>query len=107
MGFRGVFTIPVTPFDEQGAIDFPSLESCVQFCVDAGAHGLVMPVNASEFFTLSDAERLRVIETGVKVNAGAIPFVAGISGVSPQHALELSLRAQDAGADEQIALPPT
>lgn len=105
--FRGVFTIPVTPFDGRGAVDFKSLARGVEFCVEAGAHGLVLPVNASEFFTLSDAERVQVIKTGVAVAAGAIPVVAGISGVSPQHALELARRAQEEGADALIALPPT
>jgi dihydrodipicolinate synthase/N-acetylneuraminate lyase len=33
--FRGVFTIPVTPFDERGDIDFKSLARCVEFCVEA------------------------------------------------------------------------
>lgn len=105
--FRGVYTIPVTPFHEDGAIDYPSLRRCVEYCIECGAHGLVMPVNASEFFTLSDAERVAVIKTGVDVNAGAIPLVAGTSGVSPQHALELSLAAQEAGADAVMVLPPT
>ena len=105
--FRGVYAIPVTPFDETGAIDFYDLAKCVEYCVATGSHGIVMPVNASEFFTLSDAERVAVIEAGVKADAGALPLVAGISGVSTQHAIELSLRAQDAGADALMALPPT
>lgn len=105
--FRGVFTIPVTPFDDTGAIDFLSLERCIAFCVEAGAHGIVLPVNASEFFTLSDAERVAVIKAGIDATAHAVPVVAGISGVSPQHALELAKRAQDLGADALIALPPT
>jgi dihydrodipicolinate synthase/N-acetylneuraminate lyase len=46
---RGVFTIPVTPFDDLGDVDENSLRRCVQFCVDAGAHGVVA---ASGFTTL-------------------------------------------------------
>jgi len=105
--FRGVYTIPVTPFDDSGAIDFPGLRRCIEFCVEAGAHGIVLPVNASEFFTLSDTERLAVIKAGVETTAGAIPVVAGVSGVSPQHSLELARQAQELGADALIALPPT
>lgn len=104
--FRGVYTIPVTPFHEDGAIDFESLRRCVAFCIEAGAHGIVMPVNASEFFTLSDVERVEVIRTGIEAASHAVPFVAGVSGLSPQHATELALRAQDAGADAVMVLPP-
>ncbi len=104
--WRGVFTIPVTPFDESGALDRDSLRRCVEVCVEAGAHGIVMPVNASEFFTLTDAERDEVVGIGVETVAGAVPLIAGTTGVSPQHAVERSLAAQDAGADGLMALPP-
>ncbi len=76
--WRGVFTIPVTPFHEDGSIDWASLRSCVEFCIEAGAHGIVMPVNASEFFTLTDDERDEVVRVGVEVTDGAVPFVAGL-----------------------------
>ena len=62
--WRGVFTIPVTPFHESGSIDWDSLRRCVEFCIEAGAHGIVMPVNASEFFTLTDDERDEVVRVG-------------------------------------------
>ena len=104
--WRGVFTIPVTPFHEDGSIDWASLRSCVEFCIEAGAHGIVMPVNASEFFTLTDDERDEVVRVGVEVTDGAVPFVAGTTGVSPQHAIARSLAAQEAGADAVMVLPP-
>ena len=70
---RGVYSIPVTPFDERGAVDYASLRSCVEFCIEAGADGIVMPVMASEAPTLTDVERVKVISTGVKATAGAVP----------------------------------
>ncbi len=103
---RGVYSIPVTPFDEQGAVDYRSLARCVEFCVEAGADGIVMPVNASEGPTLSDEERARVTRAGIKAVAGAVPFVAGVSGSSPQHSVEMAKGAAEAGADSLIAMPP-
>ena len=43
--YRGVFTIPVTPFTDDGALDLPSLEKTVRYCIDAGAG--VMSANAA------------------------------------------------------------
>jgi 4-hydroxy-tetrahydrodipicolinate synthase len=103
---RGVYSIPVTPFDEQGAVDYQSLQSCVEFCVEAGADGIVMPVNASEGPSLSDVERFKVTVTGIKAVASAVPFVAGVSGASSQHSIEMAVQAADAGADSLIAMPP-
>ena len=104
--FRGLYTIPATPFHADGALDLDGLRRCVEFCVVCGAHGLVYPVNASEFFTLSDSERAAGIQAATEANAGAVPFIAGVTGASPQHCIELAMAAQDAGADGLMAAPP-
>lgn len=104
--FRGVFTIPCTPFTMTGEVDYPSLRREVRFCLECGAHGLVAPVNASEFSSLSDAERERVVETVAEENAGRVPFVAGVSAVSTMVGVELARHARAAGADAVIAMPP-
>ncbi len=62
-GHRGLFTIPVTPFTDYGALDVASLRRLIAFCVEAGAHGIVAPVNASEGPFLTDEERRQVVET--------------------------------------------
>src|SRR5919205_4404202 len=80
--FRGVFAIPPTPFDDAGNVDEPSLRRCVDFCIEAGAHGIVAPVNASESIALTDSERLRVAEVLVEQAAARVPVVGGVSGVS-------------------------
>ena len=104
--FRGVFAIPVTPFDERGALDEVSLRRCIDFCIKGGAHGIVTPVNASEFSSLTDDERKRVAEIAVEQTAGRIPVVIGTSGVSVEHAVMLSRHANAIGADSIIAMPP-
>ena len=104
--WRGIFTIPTTPFDDRGVLDEASLRREVQFCVEAGAHGIVCPVNASEFWCLSDDERKRVIRIVVEETAGRVPVVAGAAGVSDQHGAEMARFSQEVGADAVIAMPP-
>jgi dihydrodipicolinate synthase/N-acetylneuraminate lyase len=104
--WRGVFTIPVTPFDADGEVDERSLERCVQFCVDAGAHGIVAPVNASEAPLLSDDERKHVAEIVVATVARRAPVVVGVSGVTTRQSVDLAGHARQAGADAVIAMPP-
>ena len=103
---RGVYSIPVTPFNEDGSVDYTSLQRCVAFCVEAGAHGIVFPVNVSEGPYLTDEERTGVIRAGVKAVAGAVPFVAGVTGLSTAHAVAYTRAAVEAGADSIIAAPP-
>jgi len=104
--FRGVFAIPCTPFTERGALDEESLRREVEFCIQCGAHGVVAPVNASEFTSLSDDERQRVVEIVVETAAGRAPVVAGVSAVSAEVAALFARHAADAGADALIAMPP-
>jgi 4-hydroxy-tetrahydrodipicolinate synthase len=104
--YRGVFTIPCTPFTDTGALDEDSLRREVEFCVQCGAHGIVAPVNASEFTSLSDEERQRVVEIVVQAAAGRAPVVAGVSAVSAPVAAMSTRHAADAGADAVIAMPP-
>jgi dihydrodipicolinate synthase/N-acetylneuraminate lyase len=104
--FRGVFAIPCTPFTEDGTLDEESLWQEVEFCVQCGAHGLVAPVNASEFTSLSDDERRRVVEIVAEAAVGRVPVVAGVSAVSAEVAAMFARHAAQAGADALIAMPP-
>jgi 4-hydroxy-tetrahydrodipicolinate synthase len=104
--FRGVFAIPPTPFDDAGNIDEPSLRRCVDFCVTAGAHGIVAPVNASEAIALTDQERLRVAEVLVEQAAGRAPVIVGVSGISTAASVLYAAHAAEVGADAVMAMPP-
>jgi 4-hydroxy-tetrahydrodipicolinate synthase len=104
--FRGVFAIPPTPFDDAGNVDEGSLRRCVDFCVAAGTHGIVAPVNASESIALTDAERLRVAEVIVEQAAGRRPVVIGVSGVSTAASVLYARHAARIGADAVMAMPP-
>ncbi len=104
--YRGIFTIPSTPFREDGEIDVPSFRRLVDFCIECGAHGLVFPVNASEFTSLSDVERFELSEVLVDQNAGRLPVIIGVAGVSQEAAAKFASHAHDIGADGVIAMPP-
>lgn len=104
--WRGIFAIPPTPFDERGEVDLDSLRRAVEFCVECGAHGIVHPVMASEFFTLSDAERLAMMPVATRQVDGRRPVVIGVSGVCTQSAVTFAQGAREAGADAVIAMPP-
>ncbi|MBC7236361.1 MAG: dihydrodipicolinate synthase family protein [Chloroflexi bacterium] len=104
--YRGIFTIPATPFDEDWQVDWEGLRNIVDFCIGCGAHGLVWPVNASGFTTLSDEERLKGMEVVVEQAAGRAPVVLGVAGVSAEHAAMFARRAQEVGADAVIAMAP-
>jgi 4-hydroxy-tetrahydrodipicolinate synthase len=104
--WRGIFPIIATPFTKGYELDEASLRKTVHFCIEAGAHGLVGPANASEFATLSDDERKRWIEIVVGEAGGKVPVVASTTSAHAVPAVALSRHAQHIGADGITAMPP-
>jgi 4-hydroxy-tetrahydrodipicolinate synthase len=103
---RGVYPILVTPFDEQARIDVDSLQNVVEFCLDAGVHGLGVALG-SEVLALSEAERVLVTKTIVERVRGRVPVVVNTGGPVVELALLYSRLAEEHGADALMLRPPT
>lgn len=104
--WRGIFPIVVTPFTEDYELDVEGLRRVVRFCIEAGAHGLVGPANASEFSTLSDDERRLWIDVVVQESGRQIPVIASTTCGHTLPAIALSRFAQQVGADGIMSMPP-
>ena len=107
---RGLFAIPVTPFTDTGAFDEASLRRTLAFCLEAGTHGIVTPVNASEFSTLSTEERHTVNRATVDEisragKKGIVPAVIGVCAETTAEAVAYARHARDTGADAVISMP--
>lgn len=102
----GIFQILQTPFADDGAIDWSSFQRQIDFCMAAGVHGLVTPALASEFFTLSDAERLQVVEFAATAIDGRLPLVVGVQGLTQRAAGDFAAHAIEHGASALMAMPP-
>ena len=104
--WRGIFPIPVTPFNPDLTIDYESLRRQVRFCLAHGAHGLVYPAVVSEFFTLGEDERRLVLETVLEEVDGRIPVIAGVTAASTPLAARLAGEAAGMGASGVMAMVP-
>ena len=104
--WRGSFAIPMTPWDEKGRIDEDVLRAEIDFCVESGVGGIVVPVMVSEFFVLSEGERCNMIRIPVEQARGRVPVVANVAAVNAPLAVNYARYAQEVGADAVIAMPP-
>ena len=104
--WRGMFAIPMTPFDEHDRVDEDVLRAEVEFCVQSGVGGLCVPVMVSEFRLLSEAERRTLIRIPVEVSDGRVPIMANCAAVNTPLAVEYAVYAEQVGADAVIAMPP-
>ena len=74
---EGIVTVLNTPFDKQGSVDLPSLRRNVQYALNAGVAGFLVPALASEVTTLSITERLQMVAAVIEEVAGKVPVFAG------------------------------
>ena len=72
----GVWPTMITPYNENGSIDYRTLEMMVDWFVDRGVAGLFAVCQSSEMFFLSLKERLELSRACVKFAKGRIPVIA-------------------------------
>lgn len=102
----GVFPIVVTPFLEDGAIDYSSLDRLIDHLLAQGAHGLGLFGNASEGYTLLASERVEMLRRIVRRVNGRVPLVVSSGHTGTDAAVQLSCEARDLGAAALMVLPP-
>ena len=103
---HGVYVISVTPFTDDGAVDWGSLESLVEFYVGCGVHGITLLGMMGEAHKLSSDESVQLVERALCAVAGRVPVVVGVSagGLAPLRSLALT--AMGAGAAGVMVAPP-
>ena len=104
--FHGIYAILQTPFTSSNAIDEEDLARQADFCVRCGAHGLVWPQLAAEFYLLSEEERMRGAEVIIRAAARRRPVVIGVQEPYKGIAVNLARHAEKKGAEAIIAIPP-
>ncbi len=105
-GFRGTYSVMITPFDGQGALDLPALRRFVDWQISKGIHGLIALGSTGEFLSLSDGEHEAVTETVIRQAAGRVPVLIGTGAEDTREAVRLSRRAERMGADGVMIIPP-
>ena len=103
---RGVFPIVVTPFQNDGAVDYGSLDRLIEYLLEQGAHGLGLFGNASEGYTLLGDERVEMLKRIVRRVNRRVPLVVSSGHTGTDAAAALSREAQDLGASALMVLPP-
>jgi 4-hydroxy-tetrahydrodipicolinate synthase len=104
---RGYLTALYTPFRSDGDIDESALVKNVERTLGLpGVGGLSVHSIHQEFWTLTDAERMRVTELVLRAVDGQKPVVVGVSDTCARTVVELARHAQHAGADAIMVWPP-
>ena len=104
--FTGVGTALVTPFTTAGAVDESAVRRLARRQIAAGVHFLVPCGTTGESPTLSEAERLRVVEICVEEAAGNVPVLAGAGGYDTREVMHAARDMERAGANGLLSVTP-
>lgn len=103
--FTGSGVAIVTPFDGNKT-NYDVLGELIEFQIANKTDAIVICGTTGEASTMPDAEHLAAIEYTVKKVAGRVPVIAGTGSNETAHAIELSKKAEELGADGLLQVTP-
>jgi len=103
---KGVYLITVTPFTDAGALDLPSTDRMVDFCLEAGVTGLTVLGIMGEATNLTAEESRTYVKQVLARVAGRVPVVVGASAAGFAPMKELTQSVMDLGASGVMVAPP-
>ena len=101
-----LITAMVTPFDENGEVDYAQAKRLANALLDSGSDGLVITGTTGEGPTLSSEEKIRLYGEVKQAigNRGAV--IAGTTDNDTAKSIELSAEAASVGADALLLTVP-
>ena len=104
--FVGSGVAIVTPFNNDGSVNYDSLGKMIDFQIDNGTDAIVICGTTGEASTLSDDEQIETIKYAVDRTNKRVPVIAGAGSNDTRHGVELCKRAQNVGADGLLIVTP-
>ncbi len=101
-----ILTAMVTPFDAQGRVDEEAAVNLMHHLADHGSDGLVVCGTTGEATTLTDDEHVGMIELAAREMGDSLSIVAGAGSNDTRHAVHLTERCTEAGADAILSVTP-
>ncbi|MCC6097672.1 MAG: 4-hydroxy-tetrahydrodipicolinate synthase [Olsenella sp.] len=103
---EGSIVALVTPFDENGQIDFPAIDRLVDFHIQNHTDGILVLGTTGESATMTDAEDYAVAKRVVDDVAGRIPVIGGSGSNSTAESLAKSRGLAELGVDALLLITP-
>ena len=103
---RGMVPIVPIPFRPDESIDWDGLAALCEFAAGKGVEAVCLPAFASEFYKLSEDERVQAVKVAVQAVGGRVPVVGQSNHGSAHLAARLAQTNEKAGASAvSVALP--
>jgi len=103
---KGTWTALITPFKEEGNIDFASLGKLIDIQINSGISGILLLGTTGEAPALSDNEKEQIIKFGIKKIGGRVPVMVGTGTNNLEKSIKATNEAKKLGADFALVITP-
>ena len=104
--FEGAGVAIITPFHEDGSINYDKLDELIDFHCTNGTDAIVICGTTGESSTLSEEEHMDCVKFAIQQTRKRIPVIAGTGSNCTYTAVEMSREADEAGADGLLLVTP-
>jgi 4-hydroxy-tetrahydrodipicolinate synthase len=104
--FHGVVPAMATPFTKDERFDEGRAGELLEWYLDCGVHGISVAGSQGEFFSLEEAEHIKLLELTMKVVNGRVPIYAGTGGVTTKKSIRVTQAAEAIGVDLALIITP-
>lgn len=104
--FKGSGVALITPFKDDLAVDYESLEGIINYQIENETDAIIICGTTGEAPTLDDGEHLNVIKKCVEIVKGRVPVIAGTGSNNTMHAVMMSKKAEELGANGLLVVTP-
>lgn len=104
--FKGSGVALITPFDEDGKINFDRLEKLIEFQLENKTDALIICGTTGEATTMTNNEKIETVRFAVEKADGRVPVIAGAGGNNTRDVVEISKAMEKAGADALLSVTP-
>lgn len=104
--FEGAGVAIVTPFHEDGSVNFERFAELVEFQIENGTDAIIVCGTTGESSTLTHEEHLEVIRFCAETVKGRVPVIAGTGSNCTETAVYLSTEAEKYGVDGLLLVTP-
>ena len=104
--FKGTGVALVTPFRKEGEVDFNALQKLVEFQIENGVNYLVVQGTTGESVTLTDEEKVSVLEYIIDITKNRVPIVLGVGGNNTSNVVQQIKRFNSFRIDAYLSVSP-
>ena len=104
--WEGVYPAVTTKFTSDDQLDLVTFEKNINAQIEAGVAGIVLGGTLGEASSLSNAEKLELLDTTLKIAQSRVDVIVNIAEQTTRQAIELAQTLEQRGADGLMLLPP-